>query len=49
MATEEFPLLLDPLLRDRLIGQIKGLGFQWVTLDLAGYRQGSLNLSHDKK
>ena len=44
MATEEFSLLLDPLLRSRMIEEIQKLGFRWVTLDLSGYRQGSLNL-----
>jgi uncharacterized protein len=43
MAVEEFPALLDPGRRSQLVAQIRGCGFQWVTLDLAGYRQGSLN------
>jgi uncharacterized protein len=44
MDIEEFPALLDSSKRTDLLEQIRACGFQWVTLDLAGYRQGSLNV-----
>ncbi len=43
MAIEEFSSLLDGDQRDRVVQEIRACGFRWVALDLAGYRQGSLN------
>lgn len=40
---EEMPRLLDGDLRERLVAALKALGFQYVTLDLAGFRSGSMN------
>ncbi|MDF9407668.1 ATP-dependent sacrificial sulfur transferase LarE [Pelotomaculum isophthalicicum JI] len=40
---EEFSILLDPGQRGRLVAGIKDLGYAYVTLDLQGYRTGSLN------
>ncbi|MBU2552297.1 MAG: ATP-dependent sacrificial sulfur transferase LarE, partial [Proteobacteria bacterium] len=34
------PRLTEPGLRDRLVRDLNGLGFRFVTLDLAGYRSG---------
>ena len=34
---------LDPAMAKALVEAIKPLGFKWVTLDLEGYRMGSLN------
>lgn len=36
---------LEPKLMQQIASQIAKLGYRWVTLDLAGYRQGSSNLS----
>ena len=36
----EIPEFLDPVRRNRLTRGLKALGFQFVTLDLEGYRQG---------
>ena len=36
-------LLLNSQIRQDLVKQIKALGYTYVTLDLAGYRSGSLN------
>ncbi len=36
----EIPKILDPVQRDRLTRGLKALGFQFVTLDLEGYRRG---------
>jgi uncharacterized protein len=35
--------LADPAAREDLVGRLKGLGFTFVTLDLVGFRSGSLN------
>ncbi|MBI3944544.1 MAG: ATP-dependent sacrificial sulfur transferase LarE [Armatimonadetes bacterium] len=43
VPVEEMPRLLDDGLRRRLVAFLKGLGFQYVTLDLAGFRSGSMN------
>ncbi|HLX13528.1 MAG TPA: ATP-dependent sacrificial sulfur transferase LarE, partial [Bacteroidota bacterium] len=39
----EIPRLLDNDLRERIVKHLKGLGFTYVTLDLQGYRTGSMN------
>jgi uncharacterized protein len=39
----ELPRLADPALREGLVQRLKELGFQYVTLDLEGFRSGSLN------
>jgi len=46
---EEMPLIIEPALRKRLIRQLKSLGYNYITLDLEGYRPGSLNLRLKKK
>lgn len=40
---EEVARLADPEVRDRVVEFIRSLGFLYVTVDLAGYRTGSLN------
>jgi uncharacterized protein len=35
--------LLDPSLRAKIVENLKSLGYAYVTLDLAGYRTGSMN------
>lgn len=42
-APEDIPRLMDPELRERLTARLKELGFRYVTIDLEGYRTGSLN------
>jgi uncharacterized protein len=39
----ELPRALDPQMARRIAQEIKALGFRWVSLDLEGYRTGSLN------
>jgi uncharacterized protein len=39
----ELPRLADPVVRDALVRHLKDLGFRFVTLDLEGFRSGSLN------
>ena len=43
VGKEEISRLLDEALRERIVAHLKGLGFTYVTLDLAGYRTGSMN------
>jgi uncharacterized protein len=43
IATDELPRALDPEMARRFVQIFKPLGFHYVTLDLEGYRQGSLN------
>jgi uncharacterized protein len=39
----ELARLADPAMREALVRRLKDLGFQFVTLDLEGFRSGSLN------
>ncbi|MFK7896967.1 MAG: ATP-dependent sacrificial sulfur transferase LarE [Myxococcota bacterium] len=39
----ELPRALDPAMAKRIVDTIKPLGFRYVSLDLEGYRTGSLN------
>ncbi len=43
VGAEELHRLLDDTLRLSLVTQLKELGFTYVTLDLQGYRSGSMN------
>ena len=43
IAPEELPRALTPEMARRFVDIFKPLGFSFVTLDLEGYRQGSLN------
>ncbi len=48
---EDIARLMDPQLREAVVHRLKELGYAYVTLDLAGYRTGSLNetLTEDQK
>jgi uncharacterized protein len=39
----ELSRALDPAMASAIVAAIKPLGFRWVSLDLEGYRTGSLN------
>lgn len=39
----DFPKFLSKEIRERVATEIKSLGYQWVSIDLEGYRTGSLN------
>jgi uncharacterized protein len=43
IARDEMPRALQPAVADRLVAAIKAVGYHHVTLDLQGYRLGSLN------
>jgi len=43
VGKEEIKRLLDDELREKVVARLKELGFTYVTLDLQGYRTGSMN------
>lgn len=43
VGKEEIARLLDDDVRESVVGHLKSLGFTYVTLDLQGYRTGSMN------
>ena len=43
IGPQEFDRLLDATLREKIVGRMKELGFVYVTLDLQGFRSGSMN------
>ncbi len=43
VGKEEIKRLLDDDLREKIVKRMKELGFSYVTLDLQGYRTGSMN------
>ena len=43
VTQEDFAKLLDPVIRAEITAYLKKLGFMYVTLDLQGYRIGSMN------
>jgi uncharacterized protein len=42
VSPDNFPNLLSH--REQIVGELRKLGYVFVTLDLSGYRTGSLNL-----
>lgn len=51
VGPQEIDRLFDSGLREKIVNHFKSLGFAYVTLDLQGYRTGSMNevLSEDEK
>jgi uncharacterized protein len=43
ISSEELPRALDPAMARKFVEVLKPLGFKFVTLDLEGYRTGSMN------
>jgi pyridinium-3,5-biscarboxylic acid mononucleotide sulfurtransferase len=43
LAQDELSRGFEPALSQQMAARIKAVGFAFVTLDLEGYRQGSLN------
>jgi uncharacterized protein len=39
----DLPRLLEPDLRAAIVNRLRQIGFAYVTIDLAGFRSGSLN------
>ncbi|MCP2519493.1 ATP-dependent sacrificial sulfur transferase LarE [Candidatus Aminicenantes bacterium AC-335-B20] len=42
-SLEDFPIILDSGKRELIVNKLKELGYLYVTLDLEGYKTGSLN------
>jgi len=50
VAPNEFDRLFDKDIRDAVVQRFKAAGFAYVSLDLQGYRTGSMNeILHNKK
>ncbi len=47
VGEKDISLALNDDLRLKIVRKLKSLGYQYVTLDLAGYRTGSLNIGFD--
>jgi len=43
LAAGEMGRALEPAIRDAIVRDLKAIGYRYVTLDLQGYRMGSLN------
>ena len=43
VGPDDMALLVEPEVRERLVSDLRALGYLYVTLDLAGFRTGSLN------
>jgi uncharacterized protein len=43
VPADNVAMLTDPAVRNQLVSRLKELGFQFVTLDMEGFRSGSLN------
>ena len=43
VPVEQIPSLASDPLRSRLVEELRELGYAWVSLDLQGFRSGSLN------
>ena len=48
LGPEEFEKLMAPRVREDVYAYLKSLGFTYVTLDLGGYRTGSMNETLDR-
>jgi uncharacterized protein len=40
---EEMALLMKGSLREKVVTHLKGIGYRYITLDLQGFRSGSMN------
>jgi pyridinium-3,5-biscarboxylic acid mononucleotide sulfurtransferase len=49
IAPDEMPKLRKPGLTARIVGKFKSIGYDYVTLDMEGYRTGSLNEALGKR
>lgn len=43
MLNDDLPRLLDSTIRTKIVSGLKDIGYRYITLDLQGYRTGSLN------
>ncbi len=43
LAPDEMPRAFEPAMREQLVSRLRAVGYRQVTIDLQGYRMGSLN------
>jgi pyridinium-3,5-biscarboxylic acid mononucleotide sulfurtransferase len=43
IGRDELARALEPAVRDQIVQRLRALGYKHVTIDLQGYRMGSLN------
>ena len=43
ILNEEMARLMNGLLREKVVSHLKEIGYHYVTLDLQGFRSGSMN------
>lgn len=43
ISEDQFPKIMEKDIRDRIFNRFREIGFTYVTLDIAGYRTGSMN------
>ena len=43
ISEEQFPKIMDKKIREQIYTRLKEIGFTYVSLDMAGYRTGSMN------
>lgn len=43
VGVEDLARLIEPEVRERIVAELQGLGYLYITLDLEGYRTGSMN------
>jgi uncharacterized protein len=43
IGRDELPRAFDAEISDQLVRELRAVGYQYVTIDLQGYRMGSLN------
>ena len=43
LLKEEMVRLMDDSLREKVVGHLKEIGYRYITLDLQGFRSGSMN------
>jgi uncharacterized protein len=43
IGADELNRALDPAVREQIVRELRAIGYQHVTIDLRGYRMGSLN------
>jgi uncharacterized protein len=43
LGQDEIPRALEPACRDHIVSELRAIGYQQITVDLQGYRMGSLN------
>jgi uncharacterized protein len=38
-----FPVIMENDIRQKIIAALKGMGYKYITVDIEGYRSGSMN------